>query len=971
VHDLALEVRHALYDAPMVERTRAAIRRRAQAQVEALEAARAPTDRAACVAALVACPQPLLALLAPRLAAGGAGVRALMLEVVARRFYRARELTDVAVHEAAGAPVLAARYARDDRRITVLATCAARGELAAALRRLIPAIHRAGEARDVALEVYAWSSEPAAADGGAAEVRAALGAADLPPGLRRVAVAMAPATGRGATTCVTFRPGAAGYAEDTLCRGVHPMLARRLRLWRLAGFDVERLPSVDDLFLFRGVAKQNRKDERLFAMAEVRDLTPVRDATGRIVQLPFLERVLGEALAAIRAIQVARPSRERLQWNRVMLELWDPLTLTADELGDVVRRLAPATEGLGIEQVLVHARVPDAETGALRERVLRVANTLDGGLAVRLTEPPTAPLATLTEYEQKVIALRRRGLIYPYEIVRLLTPAAAADGLPRGAFVEHDLDPAGALVPVDRPPGANTANIVVGVLSSFTPGVPEGITRVALLGDASKDMGALAEPECRRILAAIDLAARMGVPVEWFALSAGAKISRQSGTENMDWIAAVLRRIIEFTQRRGEINVVVYGINVGAQPYWNAEATMLMHTRGILVMIGDAAMVLTGKQALDYSGSTSADDNQGIGGYDGIMGPNGQAQYWAPDLADACRLLLRHYAHTYVVPGERFPRRAPTADPRDRDVRAAPHPGALATIGDVFGAGNADRKRPFDIRAVMRAVADRDHEPLERWRDLRDGEIPVVWDAHLGGVPLCLIGIESHALPRHGAIPGDGPVQWTAGTLFPRGSKKIARAVNAASGNRPVVVLANLAGFDGSPESMRELQLEYGAEIGRAVVNFAGPIVFCVVSRYHGGAFVVFSKQLNPEIEALAVEGARASVIGGAPAAAVVFARDVDARTAADPRIVALEAALADAAAGERAALRDRLAALRPRVRSEKLGEVADEFDRIHSVGRALATGSLDRVVPIAALRPALIDAIERGLARQPGGDGR
>ena len=35
---------------------------------------------------------------------------------------------------------------------------------------------------------------------------------------------------------------------------------------------------------------------------------------------------------------------------------------------------------------------------------------------------------------------------------------------------------------------------------------------------------------------------------------------------------------------------------------------------------------------------------------------------------------------------------------------------------------------------------------------------------------------------------------------------------------------------------MRNLQLEYGAEIGGAVtVNFLGPVVFCVVSRYHGG----------------------------------------------------------------------------------------------------------------------------------------
>ena len=126
------------------------------------------------------------------------------------------------------------------------------------------------------------------------------------------------------------------------------------------------------------------------------------------------------------------------------------------------------------------------------------------------------------------------------------------------------------------------------------------------------------------------------MPVEWFALSSGARIAMDSGTENMDWVAAALRRIIEFTQHGGEINVVVTGINVGAQPYWNAEATMLMHTRGILVMTPESAMVLTGKQALDFAGGVSAEDNFGIGGYDRIMGPNGQAQYWAPDLAGAC-----------------------------------------------------------------------------------------------------------------------------------------------------------------------------------------------------------------------------------------------------------------------------------------------------------------------------------------------
>jgi hypothetical protein len=39
------------------------------------------------------------------------------------------------------------------------------------------------------------------------------------------------------------------------------------------------------------------------------------------------------------------------------------------------------------------------------------------------------------------------------------------------------------------------------------------------------------------------------------------------------------------------------------------------------------------------------------------------------------------------------------------------------------------------------------------------------------------------------------------------------------------------------------------------LVNFDGPIVFCVVSRYHGGAFVVFTATLNDAVEVAAVEG--------------------------------------------------------------------------------------------------------------------
>ncbi|HEY3998592.1 MAG TPA: carboxyl transferase domain-containing protein, partial [Candidatus Xenobia bacterium] len=536
--------------------------------------------------------------------------------------------------------------------------------------------------------------------------------------------------------------------------------------------------------------------------------------------------------------------------------------------------------------------------------------------------------------------------------------------VPPGEFIEYDLDDAGRLVPVFRPWGENTAYIVVGLIRNFTPRYPTGMTRIILLGDPSKGMGSLSEPECRRVLAALELAAAERVPVEWFAVSSGARISMDSGVENMDWIARVLRRIVTFTQAGGEINVIVNGINVGAQPYWNAEATMLMHTRGILIMTPSGAMVLTGKQALDYSGSVSASDNFGIGGYDRIMGPNGQAQYFAASLEDALRLLMRHYEQTWMAPHERSPRPVPTNDPTRRDVCLSLY-GAdgFSMVGDIFSeATNPGRKKPFEIRRLMAAVSDQDHPPLERWAAMASADTVVAWEACLGGYPVMLMGIESRPLARLGFIPADGPDQWTAGTLFPQSSRKLARAINAASGNRAVVVLANLSGFDGSPESMRRWQLEYGAEIGRAVVNFRGPIIFCVVSRYHGGAYVVFSRTLNDNMHVVAVEGSHASVIGGAPAAAVVFAGDVKARTKTDPRVAALDEQVAAATGAEKARLRRQADQTFQSVWAEKLGEVATEFDRIHSVQRALEVGAIDRIISPHDLRPYLIEAVERGL---------
>src|SRR5690606_35696301 len=238
------------------------------------------------------------------------------------------------------------------------------------------------------------------------------------------------------------------------------------------------------------------------------------------------------------------------------------------------------------------------------------------------------------------------------------------------------------------------------------------------------------------------------------------RIAMDSGTENLDATARVVRRIVTFTQAGGVIHLIVAGVNVGAQSYWDSLATMLNHTKGILIMTPDASMVLTGKAALAASGSVSAEDEVAIGGYERVMGPNGQAQYYAEDLGDAYRILYQHYDVTYVVPGERGPRRFSTTDSVERDICLAPYEvGAdFATLGEIFDpATNPGRKRPFAMRALMHGVIDVDGGSLERWQTQVGGETAIVWDAHLGGYSVCLIGIESQNVARWGYRPDDGP----------------------------------------------------------------------------------------------------------------------------------------------------------------------------------------------------------------------
>ena len=783
----------------------------------------------------------------------------------------------------------------------------------------------------------------------------------------------------------TFERQEDGNIELAPLQGLHPEAAERVQLSRFNKFDLERLRASEDIYCFHAKNREDKADERVFVLADVLE-HPAGGSTESDLFLPILARWFQEATHALRLNLVARDPGRRLQWNRVMMAVAYPITVDEMKLQSTGRRLLPIVRHLGVEKTVVRLRIvrPRRTGGDVKAKAVALPRETEivfqlvagSRFGMHVRKPHRKALVPSSPYERKAASARRRGLVHPYEIIRMLSRGdmgreqevegateSARPVLPVGSFEEYDLDPSSAtpkaVSVAGRERGQNKAAVVFGLLSTPTPKVPEGMKRVFIASDPTLNMGAVAAPECDRIVAALDLAESLSLPVEWIPVSSGARIAMNSGTENLDATARVVRRIVTFTQEGGVIHLLVTGINVGAQSYWDALSAMLLHTRGVLIMTPQASMVLTGRAALAASGAVSAEDEVSIGGYERVMGPNGEAHYFAADLLEGYRILYDYYNYSYVVPGEAGPRSQASSDPADRNIVTFPYDaadtgaGGFDTIGEIFDkTHNPGRKRPFAIRAVMKATIDGDGGYLERWPGQIGGETAVVWDAHVGGRPVSVIGIESHNVPRLGYRPPDGPADWNGGTLFPQASKKVARALTSASGNRPVVILANLSGFDGSPESMRKLQLEYGAEIARAVVNFEGPIIFLIIARYHGGAYVVFSRELNKHVRALAVEGSYASVIGGGPAASVVFTREVRARVAADPRLEKAREVLDGKPTDEERSAFDRVW---QEVTLEKRGELAAEFDGIHTVERARDVGSLEAIISPDQIRSHII----------------
>ncbi len=384
ISDLARELRYRCFDQPQFEKARKQVYAEAESHLDYLAANPDAADRHIRVRALTECPQPLASILASRFAAATPSFEQLMLEVMISRYYLGHPLQDFRMLASEGQCCVSTQYEENSTAVHVFAIYADYHQLSKAVHAVSGFMAEVPAGDAIVLDFYAWSQGPLAPQGVAGqEIRSVLNSAGFSRTVRQVVVAVSGAgcdPGMSGMQHFTYEPSAEGWQEVELFRGVHPMMGERLHLWRLKNFKIERLPSVEDVYLLHAVANENPKDERLFVVAEVRDLTPVRDATGRIVQLPHLERMFAEATAAIRLFQSKRALRARLHWNRIFLYVWPTLSLKPDEVNDIVHKLAPSTDGLGLEQVVVRVRIPNPRTGELRDTVMRISAPGEAGL---------------------------------------------------------------------------------------------------------------------------------------------------------------------------------------------------------------------------------------------------------------------------------------------------------------------------------------------------------------------------------------------------------------------------------------------------------------------------------------------------------------------------------------------------------------------------------------------------------------
>jgi hypothetical protein len=232
--DLASELRYRYFDQPAFENARTHVYDEAEEHLNFLAVQPDSPERHVRIRALIECPQLLAGLMAGRFPTADSVSRQTMLEILTARYYRTRSLQKLSSAQAEGYSYVIAEYDYEGKRIHAIATCADYGELCVAAKALSLAMAAVPPDHDVVVDFHLSKRGALAdADSTQADISKLINTVPFPRALRRIVVSVAgicPGQRLSQMQHFTYRSGEAGYQEEVLYRGVHPMMGKRLHL---------------------------------------------------------------------------------------------------------------------------------------------------------------------------------------------------------------------------------------------------------------------------------------------------------------------------------------------------------------------------------------------------------------------------------------------------------------------------------------------------------------------------------------------------------------------------------------------------------------------------------------------------------------------------------------------------------------------------------------------------------------------
>ena len=256
-----------------------------------------------------------------------------------------------------------------------------------------------------------------------------------------------------------------------------PEMAERLRLWRMSEFELERIPSAADVYLFRG--RRARQPQGRAAVRARRGARPdARARRGRARRRAARARAHAGRGARGDA-RASRPTRARARarccGTACCSTSGRAIDLAPEELRARDRRATPARPRASASRWCSMRGRMREPAASVRERELRLFAPPGAAWSSRSTIRPRARCSRSTRARGGSC---RRAAAAPCtrpSSSRCSRPhAATAARAAPGEFIEHDLDADGQLVPVDRRPATNEAGIVVGRGAQLHRALPRG-----------------------------------------------------------------------------------------------------------------------------------------------------------------------------------------------------------------------------------------------------------------------------------------------------------------------------------------------------------------------------------------------------------------------------------------------------------------------------------------------------------------